>query len=311
MPGRTVRRPWHLERRVHQPAGAASLVRQRLITDQVLQRLFVEGGGQSGLDFPQRIPNLFLQSRTGFPLEQEVVTTEVIADLASQAGIKISDKSVNDYLAEIGLRHVDTAGIQAVMASVGQGNEQQTEAIVFSTLRKLLAAHYYQQSYISGGYVVTPQQRWEDWRQSERTDLAPGGHAARRGLSEGRARSERRAAHGPLQRFKDAEPKQSDERHGAGVRKPQSRFSRAPPRASAVHLGQRHGAGGKLESKVTEEEIKDYYERNKRTEFVKSDLFGEEESTDPAEEPRGEAADGACGRRQRSGYGRRRGHRPQ
>jgi hypothetical protein len=269
----------------------ATLVQQRLITDEFLRMVFAQGGGQTGYDLPINIPALFLASRDSAQLDLTAVENELFSSLATDAGMSISSEMINRYISEIGLRRVDSDDVLGILANLGDGNVQANEAIVFSTLRKLLLAYFYSQSYADAGFVVLPEQRWEDWRRvNERISL--------------------QVATLPVESFLDKVPEPTDaqltalfEQHRdaipnrfasvGGRELPMADPGFAEPRRVQLQylVGSVAERTEQLLATVTEEEIADYYERNKRLEYVKEDDplsgldFDNDEPFDPTAEP--------------------------
>lgn len=269
----------------------AQLVQQRLITDEFLRMVFAQGGGQTGYDLPINIPALFLASRDSAQLDLTAVENELFSSLATDAGMSISSEMINRYISEIGLRRVDSDDVLGILANLGDGNVQANEAIVFTTLRKLLLAYFYSQSYADAGFVVLPEQRWEDWRRvNERISL--------------------QVATLPVESFLDKVPEPTDaqltalfEQHRdavphrfasvGGRELPMADPGFAEPRRVQLQylVGSVAERTEQLLATVTDEEIADYYERNKRLEYVKEDDplsgldFDNDEPFDPTAEP--------------------------
>ncbi len=249
----------------------AMLVQQRLITDQFLRMVFAQGGGQTGYDLPMNIPALFLASRDSNQLDLTAVETELFTSLATDAGMSVSPEMINRYISEIGLRRVDSNDVLGILANLGDGNVQANEAIVFSTLRKLLLAYFYSQSYADAGFVVLPEQRWEDWRRvNERISL--------------------QVATLPVESYLEKVPEPTNvqltalfEQYGEAVPNryasvggrelPIAEPGFAEPRRVQLQylVGSVAERTEQLLDSVTEEEIVDYYERNKRLDYVKED----------------------------------------
>jgi hypothetical protein len=269
----------------------ASLVRQRVIVNEFLQRIFNQGGGRTGYDLPGSVPNLLLSSERLDQVETEVIATEVMASLAREAGITVSDDMVNHYIEEFSLNNVTQDEILGIMASVGQNDARENEAIVFSMLRKMLAAYFYRSTYEDATAIVLPQERWNDWRRvNERISLSAAVLPV-----ETFEKDVPKPTESDLLAFynerKDVEPNLHVTFDNGATSLPAPNPGFAQPRR--VRLSFLLGSVGERSEqyldKVTEDEIADYYERNKRRLFVKTD-FGSEEDEAPA--PGEEAAPG-------------------
>jgi hypothetical protein len=253
------------------------LVAFRAITDTFLKQVFVTGGGSNfQYDFPRNIPFLLLpDSRKTEDLQQAVINTEVLSSLATKAGLSVSDNIINHYIDEIGLKKVGGAEIEAILERLGQGNPRQNEAIIFSTLRKMLLGWFYSQMYGDQSQVVLPQQRWDDWRKvNERISL--------------------QVAELPIDKFlpqvpeptdaqlltffnehKEADPSRVEFIGGQELPSPEPGFAE-PHRVRLQYLqGSLAQRAEKLEPTITEEQIKEYYEKNKATEFTKMSSLGD------------------------------------
>jgi hypothetical protein len=258
-----------------------SLVQQRLIVDQFLKTLFSMGGGQSGYDLPSSIPVLLLRSQKIEEVESDVIGTEVMAEMAAKVGMTVSVQMINHYIEEMGLKKVGGDQIEMILSRIGSGNARQNEAIVFSMLRKMLLAHFYRQMYNDQSMVVLPQQRWDDWRKvNERISLQVAELPVEKFLPEVPNPTDVQLT-AFYNEYKDADPNRYLLVGGRELPSPEPGLAR-PRRVRLQYLlGNVAERAEKLAGSVTEAEIKDYYERNKRLEFTKLDLPVEEP---PAEE---------------------------
>jgi hypothetical protein len=259
-----------------------SLVYQRRITDEFLQRLFAQGGGMTGYDLPSSVPNLLLgaQRQRDDVVEAAVVETEVFASLAEDAGMTVSDDMINHYLAEFGLNRVNGEDIAGILASLGNESARAYEAIVFNTLRKLLLSHFYRRSYTDASAVVLPEQRWDDWRRvNEQIALEAAALPVEEFLDQTPAptNSQLRALYND---YRDTVPDLVANVGGRVLPVPTPGFAE-PQRVKLQYLtGSVPEKTQQLLDSVTEREIADYYERNKRLEFIKTDFTLDDEESD-------------------------------
>jgi hypothetical protein len=270
----------------------ASLVGQRVLVDDFLRRLFTQGGGRSPYDLPSNVPQLLLATQQSEQVESEVIANEVMASLARKSGITVSDDMINHYVEAFGLNNVSREDTLAILGSVGRRDLRENESVVFSMLRKMLAAYFYRSTFEDASYVVLPEQRWEDWRKvNERISLA---------VAELPVESFEKDVPAPTDaqlqalynEYKDADPNiwLTVDVVGTSLPAPTPGFAE-PRRVKLDYLsGSVAEQAEQFLDKVTDQEIADYYERNKRKEFVKTG-FGteEEESADAAPEKEGEA----------------------
>ena len=256
----------------------SSLVAQRMVVDEVLKGLFMQGGGQTFYDLPTSVPPLLLNQQQMDEIEREVVNTEVLATLATDAGMTVSDTMINHYLEEMGLKNVDSEGVVGVLGAVGQRNARVNEAIVFSMLRKMLLAYFYGRAYQDAREVVLPQERWQDWRRvNERISLQAAVLPVESFVGDVPEPDEAQLL-ALYNEFKEAEP---DQYYRYGSREfPSADPGFAEPRRVRLQyvLGSVAERSKKFLDKIADEEIADYYERNKRLEFIKLDLPGEDVS---------------------------------
>lgn len=268
----------------------ASYVNNRLLTNELLQRLFVQGGGQDpAYDLPPGLTELMLQSRQREYVEMDAIAIEVISQLATQAGMTVSDDMINTVLELFAQKNVSADEMQGIFASLGGGDERTNETVVFNTLRKVLLSYFYRQAYQDAGRVVLPQERWQDWRRvNERISLQAAVLPVESFEKDLPAEPTEVQLQSLYNEFKDVEPHVWVTEDGRDM--PSSTPGFSEPRRVRLQflLANVADRTEKHLDKVTGAEIADYYERNKRSEFVKMDFGAEEEA--PDEEPAAEGA---------------------
>ncbi|HEX6960664.1 MAG TPA: hypothetical protein VF175_02265 [Lacipirellula sp.] len=259
-----------------------SLMAQRRITDEFLKAVFVQGGGSTGYDFPANVPQFFLNEPQLDQLDTEVIGIEVIADLAEKSGMTVSDSLINHYIQELGLKNVDGQTVERILDNIGQGNARANESIVFNTLRKLLLAHFYRRTFADASMVVLPQERWNDWRKvNERISIEAAALPVEKFIDQVPEPTEDQLL-AFYNDYKDFDPGRFQQQRGRELPVAEPGFAE-PRRVRLQYLmGSVAGRTEKLLDQVTEEEIKDYYERNKRTEFIKMSLPGADAFDAPA-----------------------------
>jgi hypothetical protein len=272
-------------------AQLGSLVAQRMILEEFLQRLFVQGGGRSEYDLPMSVPNFLLGTKNVGVLEQQVVTTEVVADLARKSGLVVGDQLINDYIREFGLKKVGGDDVRAILASIGSNGAATNEAIVLDALRKLLMAHFYQMGYASGSYVVMPEQRWTDWRRvNERISVQAAIMPVDKFLPQVKQPTDAQLQ-ALYNDHKDQEPEQFVQSYYRTLPAPGPGFKEPRRVQLQFLLASVNDRADQLAASITDDEIQEYYDRNKRTEFVKTSLLDDEPAEDEAAKSTEESTD--------------------
>ena len=250
------------------------------------QRIQADGGTPQS----PNVPNFTLPEGVGRRnVQLNVVTTRILAELATQAGMKVSDEVINHFLHETSLRRVEDREIISLLGSQGRGDLRTNEDRLFSGLRELLLGEYYLSSFGSALRTVTPEQRWEDWRRINHQIALE-------------------AAILPVDQFvsQTPEPSESDLQQlydqykndvggiprqvlGKQLPSPDPGF-RQPRRVRLQYLlGDINVWTDNLLGTITEKEIADYYERNKRTQFVRSNTTTTEASPEQTPEQGGDS----------------------
>ncbi|MCA9135660.1 MAG: hypothetical protein KDB00_02845, partial [Planctomycetales bacterium] len=251
-----------------------SVVERRILND-FLRRLYFEGMRLVGEPQTPNVPNfVFDPQESPQTVERLVIDTEIMANLAQQAGITVDDSVINHYITEFGLRRVPTDQVRAILANVGRGDIRANEAMVFSQLRKLLMAHYYRSSTGDASFVVLPEQRWSDWRKvNERISLVAA-VLPTADFVEAAGEPTDAQVRALYEQYKEQEPNRLVAIEGRLLDSPEPGFAQ-PRRVKLRYLsGNLDSWTERYRDQVTDAEIADYYERNKRSEFVKSSLPG-------------------------------------
>jgi hypothetical protein len=256
-------------------AELENLSQRRYFISEFLLRLASEGynrvlaeGGTPQTTAPDFILPRGTKSRS---VATGVISTRILADQAKKAGMTVSDDVINHFLKEVSFRRVNDSEIVTILQTIRQGSRRELEDLVFAGLRELLLANTYMSSYRSNYLNVLPEQRWEDWRRiNERISLE--------------------VAALPVSDFvKDVPaPKEADLK--AFYEQYKNNEARVPhlvgntilpsadpgfkiPRKVKLNylLSDINAWSEKYRDSITDAEIADYYERNKRTQFVKSE----------------------------------------
>lgn len=218
---------------------------------------------EGGTPIPPTLPDFRLQDTNSRAVQIGVITTRVLAEQAEDSGIAISDQVINHYLREWGLRKMGDVEMATLLSRVGL-----TDKMLFAGLRELLMGNFYINSYGMATRGVMPEQRWQDWKRiNERIALATAILPAEKFLDQVEDPSETE-----LQQFYDLHKERvadlPDLVMNTQLASPNPGF-REPRRVKLQYLvGNVSDWTLKMMDSVTEDEIKDYYERNKRGQFV-------------------------------------------
>jgi hypothetical protein len=252
-----------------------NLTQRRYFVSEFLLRLASEGYNRvlaEGGTPQTTAPDFILPPKsTGRYVATGVISTRILADQAKKAGMTISDDIINHFLKEVSFRRVKNSEIVTILQNIRQGSPRELEDMLFAGLRELLLANTYMSSYRSNFYNVLPAQRWEDWqRVNERISLE--------------------AAALPVSDFVKDVPTPEEADLKAFYEEFKNNEARVPhlvgntilpsadpgfkdPRKVKLNylLGDINAWSEKYRDSITDAEIADYYERNKRTQFVKSE----------------------------------------
>jgi len=268
-----------------------SFLRQRrYFVNQFLQQLQgtaaakIEKEGGTPLR-PTSIPDFILlrENTEQRAVERGCVKTHALAELAQQAGMSVSDKVINNYLVEAGLRRMGDAEISQILQGMSQGNTRAAERRLFSGLRELLLANSYLTGYGSSLRSVMPEQKWEDWlRVHDQIAVEAVVFPVAKFVSDvpEPTAAEIRSLY---DEFKGNLSGGAHMVFGKRLPSPYPGF-REPQRVKLQYLlGDLNAWTQKGLDAVTEEEIADYYERNKRLQFIKVAGATDEETSDKDE----------------------------
>lgn len=209
-----------------------------------------------------------LQAEFGPSTESRMGEIWLLAKRAEQIGIVVSDKAINEFLSERSMEQVSAAEIKAILSAhrIGQRN-------LFETMRMELLAQRARLMFAVSTTGITPAQRWFYYQQLNR-----------------RAKVEMAAV--PVEKFvgQVADPSPAVlaeffEKHKDVAYQPQSPDPglREPHRVVVQYMKAEFEKLVDLKS-VSDEEVREYYEKNKETQYVNHALPSVEEVTPPAGE---------------------------
>jgi len=223
---------------------------------------------EGGTATPPKLPNFILAPNTAFrDIQVSCLTTRVLAQQAKKSGISISDDVVNNYLREWGLRRMGDAEIGALLKRLNLRDKE-----LFAGIREMLISDYYFGSYSLATRGITPEQRWQDWKRiNERIAVEAAILPQEKFLAEVPEPSDAQ-----LQNFyeqhKNREAETVEMVINTQLPSPNPGF-REPRRVKLQYLvGNVEDWTQKMLDKISDEEIADYYERNKRAMFVKREI---------------------------------------
>ena len=251
------------------------LTQRRYFLSQFLERLRMTGAQrlieQGGTPVMPAVPDFVLpDTSTPRDVQVGVVTTRILADQAKKAGITISDNVINHFLKETSFRRVSDDEIVTLLQGLRGGDSRGLEEQLFTGLRELLMGNTYFGSFDADIRNVLPEQRWDDWKRiNHRISLEVATVAVSDFAKEvpDPSVAELRAFY---EEYKDTVGHIPHFVLGAELPSPDPGF-KVPRRVKLNYLlGDVNAWSEKYRDSVTEEEIADYYERNKRTQFVKS-----------------------------------------
>ncbi len=277
-----------------------NLVARRHFLSNFLQALYFEGERRTieegGTPVDLKVPNFTL--RGNIPtreLQHEVIMTQVFVQLAKQSGMTVSDEVINHYLKEFSLHRVGEDDILGLLGRMKGGKAALNERLLFEALREQLLRYQFLSTYASNLQSILPQERWQDWsRLNERIALQAAILPASHFVSKVPEPDDAQLA-AFYEEHKEREPGGQYSVWGTFLPSPNPGFKE--PRRVRLHylVGDVNVWREKLLETVTDEEIAEYYERNKRFLFVKASFADAEDATeaeDPAEDgSQEEAAD--------------------
>ena len=250
----------------------------------------VESAG--GTPTPPSVPGFFLNpNEKSSNVVARCVNERVLANQAEKVGMAVSDDLINHYLYEVGFRQIGDQDISNILTGMRRFDMRTSEEMLFRGLRELLLGNLYMASVSGSVLSVPPEQLWGDWRKvSDRISVE--------------------AAVLPVEGFIDQVPEPSEGQligfyeqnknrvsgsmvNMGGVPMPSPKPGFRIPRKVKLKylLGDVTAWTQELLASVTDEEIADYYERNKRTQFVKLASETEAVSDEAAEENTEEGSD--------------------
>lgn len=153
-----------------------NLVERRHLVNNLVRTVEFEGRRamvEAGLE-PRnlRVDPLIGPETEGQGVEENVVYTKLLADLARKAGMQISDDALVRYLDDLGRGRVSREKMKQIVHSMQTRGGRTSAATALDALRDEMLARNFLSSYQFALSTVTPEQRWKDWlRSNDRVTL--------------------------------------------------------------------------------------------------------------------------------------------
>ncbi len=203
-------------------------------------------------------------------VERSVVQTRLFADAARAAGMSVSDDALRQYLDELGRGNVTREQMREILNHMRGGGQVSIDNILASLREEMLARNFVNSNQYAF-LTVTPDQAWRDWlRVNDRVVLEAAAIPTDKYLVDVKDPTD-----AELTEFFD---KYKNDEAGPEVAYGTTELPSAKPgfkiprKIDVQYIEANYDAYlAKAEEKVTEEEIKDYYEKNKDPMFVRAD----------------------------------------
>ncbi len=267
------------------------LVFRRRVLNQFLRNIDMEGTRPSvmaGIDPPDlRVQRMLGPETPQQQVESSVVKTKLLAQAATDAGMKISNETLVNYLNELGRRNVTPAQMRAMVSRHASGGGNLSIDYLLEALREEMLARNYLNTYAYAFQTVTPEQRWKDWsRVNDRVIVEAAAVPAELYLADVKDPTDAElAAYFDKYKERESVPDFYGELElpsaSPGFRTPQKVDVQFIEASYDEHLA-------KAEAKVTDEEIAKFYEENKSL-FPKMNVGLKEEAV--KEEPKSTASE--------------------
>jgi hypothetical protein len=259
------------------------LSQRRHFLHEFLANLYQEGKyrAESAGETPSEpdVPTFFLpRDASHAAVMGRCIEERILADQAREVGMSVSDMMINDFIRKTGFQHVTDEDIRIILERTRRYDLRTTEEWLFSGLRELLLGNLYANSMSSTVMGVSPEQLWVDWRRvNDRIALDAVVLPVERFVSEVPEPTEAQLITF-YERYKNRVVGVPVTEMGIELPSPVPGFQE-PRRVKLKYLlGDVTAWTQEMLASVTDEQIADYYERNKRTQFVK--LVGEEEAVE-------------------------------
>lgn len=221
--------------------------------------------------------------------ERSVVRTAVLAKEAEANGVVVSDAAINEFLGQWTNNLVRQEQFDQIIGRLRVGPMGVSQYDLFETLRTVLAAQSMQMLFQSGFAGDPPGWRWDYFRRLEQSATVEAAPVVVETLAADVAAPSEATLRAFFEQYKDDLP---------AARSAEPGF-REPHRAKYEYLvAKRETFEAAAAKEVTDEQIADYYEKNKTSLFrakPAAEAGAADAGTAPAaEKPAGEAKDAAA-----------------
>ncbi len=258
------------------------LVMQRRFLNGFLQQVEVFGArasAEAGVEpRPLKVQRLLGPDTPQQKVEESVVQTRILANAAQAAGMHVSDDVLGQYLDELGRGNVTRNQMRQIVGHLGGGGVSINA--VMSALREEMLAHNYVNSNQYALMTVTPEQAWQDWlRVNDRVVVEAAAIPTEKYLADVKEPTEAELqaffeiTDSQGTKYKDREPS-PELVINTELPSPTPGF-KIPRMIDVQYLEANYDSFlAKAEAKITDEEIKKYYEAHKDPMFIKADTGG-------------------------------------
>lgn len=249
------------------------VVRRRMLNEflEQVERQGAQAAYQAGVEpRPLHVQILRGADTPQQGVERSVVQTRLFADAARAAGMSVSDDALRQYLDELGRGNVSRDEMRSILNRMRGGGRVSIDDILAALREEMLARNFVNSNQYAF-LTVTPDQAWRDWlRVNDRVVVEAAGIPTDKYLVDVKDPTD-----AELTEFFD---KYKNDEAGPEVAYGTTELPSAKPgfkiprKIDVAYIEANYDAYiAKAEEKVTEEEIKDYYEKNKDPMFVKAD----------------------------------------
>jgi hypothetical protein len=268
------------------------LTTRRRILNNFLKNVELQGtrpSYEAGVDAPElRVQPLRGPETPQQQVELSVVRTKLLADAARDAGMKVSDDALLQYLNELGRKNVGPEQMREMLKNTQVGGARVSADYVLEALREEMLAHNYRISHAFAVETVTPQQRWKDWtRVNDRVVLEAAAVPAEMYLADVKEPTEAELT-AFFDKYKEREPVPD---FNGNTEMPSATPGFRIPRKIDVQFIEASYDDflTKAEAKITDEEVSKYYEEHKDL-FPKLNTGSLEEAAPKKDAPKTDAA---------------------
>ncbi|MCA9239731.1 MAG: peptidyl-prolyl cis-trans isomerase [Planctomycetales bacterium] len=272
----------------------AGLIFKRQVLTSFISSVYREGtlkAMEEGLpaDLPTTVEPLNLPTTREQNVEQSVLQSKIYADAARKAGMVVGDEMIQDYLEQLGRDRVSPSQMKEIIRNmqVGRGGGGVSAEFVFDIVRQELLARSYSSSFAYNRATMSPLENWQNWlKANDRVAIESAALPATDFLNEAPEPTDAEIK-AYFEEYKNALP--------GDVMVQNTRLPSPTPAFQSPDMAQLQyvktsfqEAEEEAQGEVTEEEIAEYYEKNKeyfpKSELDLSDATDESSETEEADQ---------------------------